>query len=384
MGRELSTAFGIYVHWPYCAAKCPYCDFNSHVRESPDEERWANAIARELRSVAALQGKARPPVESVFFGGGTPSLMSGKALAIVLDAIASHWIVSPQVEITLEANPNSVEQARFRDYHAAGVGRVSIGVQALDDASLKFLGRLHDAEEAKAAVRLASKIFPRVSFDLIYARPKQTEGEWRRELQDALAFGTEHLSLYQLTIEKGTAFETLARQGKLQTPKEELAADLFETTQELCESAGLPAYEISNHAVRGAESRHNLLYWRYEDYAGVGPGAHGRLTLDGVRTATVAERLPERWLRKVEREGSSLAKEEIAPAAAAREQLLMVLRLREGLDVESYRRKWGGSLPKERIDALSRNGLIQCENGRLCATPRGRLLLNSVVAELAV
>jgi oxygen-independent coproporphyrinogen-3 oxidase len=309
--------------------------------------------------------------------------MSGKALASVLDAIAAHWNVSSQAEITLEANPNSVEQERFRDYRAAGVDRVSIGVQALDDASLKFLGRLHSAEEAKAAVKLASGIFPRVSFDLIYARPKQTQDEWRRELTEALAFGTEHLSLYQLTIEKGTAFETLARQGKLQTPNEDLAADIFEMTQELCEGAGLPAYEISNHAFEGAEARHNLLYWRYEDYAGVGPGAHGRLTIDGARMATEAERLPERWLRKVESEGSSLAREEITPPAAAREHLLMALRLREGLDIAAYQSQWGGLLSKERIAALTENGLIACEDGHLCATQRGRLLLNSLVAELA-
>jgi putative oxygen-independent coproporphyrinogen III oxidase len=379
----LSSAFGIYVHWPYCAAKCPYCDFNSHIRENLDELRWAGAVARELQSVASLQGSVRPTVESIFFGGGTPSLMSGKALALVLDAIASHWTVSPNAEVTLEANPNSVEQSRFWDYRAAGVGRVSIGVQALDDAPLKFLGRLHNAEEAKAAIKLASKIFPRVSFDLIYARPKQTRDEWQDELREALAFGTEHLSLYQLTIEKGTAFETLTRQGKLIPPNEESATDLFETTQELCEGAGLPAYEISNHATKGAEARHNLLYWRYEDYAGVGPGAHGRLTLGGVRTATEAERLPERWLRKVESEGSSLTREELAPVDAAREHLLMALRLREGLDVASYQRRWGEALSKERVDALIRSGLLSLENGRLAATPRGRLVLNSMIAELA-
>ncbi len=379
----MNAAFGIYVHWPYCAAKCPYCDFNSHVRAAPDERRWANAISRELESVVALLGSARAEVKTIFFGGGTPSLMSGEALGSVLEAIAAHWNISPQVEITLEANPNSVEQARFHDYRAAGVNRVSIGVQALDDSSLKFLGRLHSAKEAKAAVSLAAGVFPRVSFDLIYARPKQTHDEWRRELAEALSFGTEHISLYQLTIEKGTAFETLSRQGKLKTPSEESAADFFEITQEACERAGLPAYEISNHAREGAEARHNLLYWRYEDYAGVGPGAHGRLNLAGVRTATQAVRLPERWLRKVETEGSSLEREEIVPADAAREHLLMALRLREGLDLAAYERQWGGALSHERVEALARDGLIACETGRLCATPRGRLLLNSVVAELA-
>ncbi|MEE8439007.1 MAG: radical SAM family heme chaperone HemW [Micropepsaceae bacterium] len=379
----MSAAFGIYVHWPYCAAKCPYCDFNSHVRDGPDETRWAKAITCELDSVAELQGKDRPDLTSIFFGGGTPSLMSGKAVATVLDAIAANWSVSPQTEITLEANPNSVEQSRFRDYRAAGVNRVSIGVQALDDLSLKFLGRLHSAEEAKAAVKLGMEIFPRVSFDLIYARPKQTLEDWRRELSEALSFGTEHLSLYQLTIEKGTAFETLFRQGKLDIPKEDCAADLFEATQGLCEDAGLPAYEISNHARKDAEARHNLLYWRYQDYAGVGPGAHGRLNLDGTRTATQAERLPERWLRKVEDEGSSLVVEKIAPHDAAREHLLMSLRLREGLDVAAYKRQWGSTPSPEKVRELEDGGLLWFEHGRLLTTPRGRLLLNSVVAELA-
>lgn len=224
------SAFGIYVHWPYCAAKCPYCDFNSHVRETVDESRWAKAIARELLSVAELQNGARPEVSSIFFGGGTPSLMSGQAVASVLDSIAAHWAIADDAEITLEANPNSVEQKRFRDYRAAGINRVSIGVQALDDPSLKFLGRLHGAKEAKSVVKFASDIFPRVSFDLIYARPGQTSKEWKRELKEALSFGTEHLSLYQLTIEKGTAFDTLFRQGKLAVPSDKTAVDLFEIT----------------------------------------------------------------------------------------------------------------------------------------------------------
>jgi len=353
------------------------------VRSSPDETRWANAIIRELDAVTELQKSTRPKVVSVFFGGGTPSLISGKALSRVLDAIAARWRVTPDAEITLEANPNSVEQSRFRDYRAAGVNRVSIGVQSLDDSSLKFLGRLHSADEAKEAVKLSTVIFPRVSFDLIYARPKQTLLEWQQELGAALSFGTEHLSLYQLTIEKGTAFHTLSRQGKLKIPNEDLAVDLFEMTQEICEGAGLPAYEISNHAREGAEARHNLLYWRYEDYAGVGPGAHGRLSLNGIRTATCAERLPESWLRKVETEGSSLAMEKVALQDAAREHLLMALRLREGLDIAAYQAQWRDTLSQERIAALRENGMITCEDGRLCTTPRGRLLLNSVVAELA-
>jgi oxygen-independent coproporphyrinogen-3 oxidase len=345
--------------------------------------RWADAIARELEAFAEIQGHARPALTSVFFGGGTPSLMSGKAMAKVLGAIAARWTILPQTEITLEANPNSVEQTRFRDYRAAGVNRVSIGVQALDDASLKFLGRLHGAREAREAVKLGAKIFPRVSFDLIYARPEQTLVEWRRELTEALSFGTEHLSLYQLTIEQGTHFETLARQGKLLTPGEDLAADLFEMTQEICESAGLPAYEISNHARTGAEARHNLLYWRYHDYAGIGPGAHGRLTLDSARLATQAERLPERWLRAVEDKGSSLTIENLAPQDAAREHLLMALRLREGLDVVAYKRQWGDTRLSEKIGPLENAGLLRFEHGRIRTTSRGRLLLNSVISALA-
>ena len=377
------SGFGIYVHWPFCAAKCPYCDFNSHVRESIDEARWAKAIASELAQVSALQGTARPRVESIFFGGGTPSLMSGRATASVLDAIARFWPMSPEVEITLEANPNSVEQGRFRDYRAAGVNRVSIGVQALDDEALKALGRLHDAGEARAAIRLALSIFPRASFDLIYARPRQTVAAWRRELADALAFGTEHLSLYQLTIEQGTQFATLARQGKLIVPGDEEAAALYEATQEMCSAAGLAAYEISNHALAGAESRHNLIYWRYGDYAGVGPGAHGRLTVEGVRVATETERLPERWIAAVERDGHALRRTDIGRTEAAREHLLMNLRLSEGVDLTAYEARWGMMPDPDRIAELAAQGLVSLDRGRLKATPRGRLVLNAIIAELA-
>ena len=377
------SAFGIYVHWPFCAAKCPYCDFNSHVRERYDENRWAAAIGRELEAVARLQAANRPEVASIFFGGGTPSLMSGQAVAAVLDAIAGLWRVTPGAEITLEANPNSVEQARFRDYRAAGVNRVSIGVQALEDDALKGLGRLHDAEEAKAAIRLGLSIFPRASFDLIYARPHQSRESWAAELRQALEFGTEHLSLYQLTIEQGTAYASLARQGKLLLPDEDQAAELYELTQEICGAAGLPAYEVSNHARPGAESRHNLTYWRYGDYAGVGPGAHGRLTLSERRLATQAERLPERWLAEVEQKGTSLILSEISPGEAAREHLLMGVRLSEGIDIEAYRARWGRAPSARRISRLGELGLVQMQEGRLAATPRGRLVLNAVIAELS-
>ncbi len=375
--------FAVYVHWPFCTAKCPYCDFNSHVRERYDEGRWAAGIAKELAAVAGLQGDRRPEVTSVFFGGGTPSLMGGAAAARVLDAIATHWTVSSDAEITLEANPNSVEQARFRDYRAAGVNRVSIGVQALDDRALKALGRLHGVDEAKAAIRLAQSVFPRVSFDLIYARPEQSREDWATELDQALSFGTEHLSVYQLTIEHGTAYATLARQGKLHLPGEDSAAELYEMTQEITDRAGLPAYEVSNHARLGAESRHNLTYWRYGDYAGVGPGAHGRLTISERRLATLAERLPEHWLASVEEKGSSLTLTEIPSFEAAQENLLMHVRLTEGVDISTYRARWGRAPSSDRIARLQELGLVTLTDDRLAATPRGRLVLNSIIATLA-
>ena len=375
------SGFGIYVHWPYCAAKCPYCDFNSHVRERFSEARWSDAILRELEFAAGMQTD-RPQVESVFFGGGTPSLMSGRAVARVLDGIAGLWTIAENVEITLEANPNSVEQERFRDYRAAGVNRVSIGVQALDASALKALGRLHGVEEARDAVRLAQSIFPRSSFDLIYARPHQAPEDWRRELKDALAFGTEHLSLYQLTIEPGTAYATLARQGKLAVPDEDAAAQLYDVTEDVCTAAGLASYEVSNYAKPGAESRHNLVYWRYGDYAGVGPGAHGRLTLEGRRIATEAERLPEKWLAAVEARGSSLARADIS-AEAPREHLLMGLRLAEGIDLAAYRERWRVVPSPSRIGELGDAGLVTIVAGRLSTTARGRLVLNAVIAQLA-
>jgi putative oxygen-independent coproporphyrinogen III oxidase len=375
------SGFGIYVHWPYCAAKCPYCDFNSHVRDAFSETRWSDAILSELDFVARLQSE-RPSVASVFFGGGTPSLMSGRAVGRVLDGIAELWPTAEDVEITLEANPNSVEQERFRDYRAAGVNRVSIGVQSLDGAALKALGRLHGVDEAKNAIKLAQQIFPRSSFDLIYARPDHTPEAWAHELKEALAFGTEHLSLYQLTIEPGTAYATLARQGKLIVPDEDAAAALYDVTETLCAASGFASYEVSNYARPGAESRHNLVYWRYGDYAGVGPGAHGRLTLDGRRMATEAERLPEKWLAAVEQRGRSIAFTDIS-TEAAREHLLMGLRLAEGIDLAAYRARWKVTPSSSRIADLSANGLITIEGARLRTTARGRLVLNAVIAQLA-
>lgn len=377
-------SFGVYIHWPFCAAKCPYCDFNSHVRAQFDESAWASGIARELEYIASRQGAERPTVETIFFGGGTPSLMGGKSAGAVLDTIARLWPLAPNIEITLESNPASADAQRFRDYRAAGINRLSLGVQALNDADLKALGRLHDVLEAKAALALAMKTFPRVSLDLIYARPAQTVAQWREELCQALAFGTEHLSLYQLTIEPTTPFATSARTGALKIPDDDTAAALYETTQELTDAAGVPAYEISNHARSGAECRHNLLYWRYGSYAGVGPGAHGRLQLGERRVATSSERLPERWQERVATSGHGFVEEtEISSADAAREHLLMNLRLREGLDLAAYESRWGISLDRARMESLASNGFVTLANDRLAATAKGRMVLNSVIAELA-
>jgi putative oxygen-independent coproporphyrinogen III oxidase len=376
-------SFGIYIHWPFCAAKCPYCDFNSHVRSEIDEAAWARAIVHELEWTAKLQGSTRPQVESIFFGGGTPSLLRGETVASVIDAIARLWPASKNVEITLESNPASAESRRFRDYRLAGVNRLSLGVQALDDATLKFLGRLHNVQEAKAALAMACRTFERVSFDLIYACPHQSLDTWREELSQALAFGTEHLSLYQLTIEEGTPFAHFARNGMLSPPEEEHAAALYELTQELTGAAGLPAYEISNHARPGEECRHNVIYWRYQDYAGVGPGAHGRLTIGGRRVATVCEKLPERWREKVAQSGNGLAEMfDVVPEDAAREHLLTSLRLAEGLDLADYRARWDADIDTAQAAALSAEGLLCCNGTQLQATAKGRLVLNAVVQSL--
>jgi oxygen-independent coproporphyrinogen-3 oxidase len=377
------SGFGIYVHWPFCAAKCPYCDFNSHVRSEIDEAGWVDAIGHELADVAALQSDRRPNVEAIFFGGGTPSLMRGASVAATLEVIAKHWTLDPNIEITLESNPASADASRFRDYRAAGVNRLSLGIQALNDSDLKLLGRLHNTAEAKSAIRLALSTFERTSFDLIYARPDQTVDEWKTELNEALAFGTEHLSLYQLTIEPATPFATLARTGALKIPDEDRAVALYEATQEVSEAAGLPAYEISNHARAGAQSRHNLIYWRYGDYAGVGPGAHGRLVLDEKRMATACEKLPERWREMVLRDGHGFTQTPISDEEAAREHLLMNLRLTEGLDISAYKTRWNIALDEARIDSLAEDRLLERDGAIVRATPNGRLVLNSVIAALA-
>lgn len=379
-----AVPFGIYVHWPFCAAKCPYCDFNSHVRAAVDEEGWIDALVRELEWTAQSQGADRPIVSTMFFGGGTPSLMSGTSVGRAIDTVARLWRTANDVEITLEANPASADAARFADYRAAGVNRLSLGMQALNDKDLKMLGRLHNVAEAKAALALAMQNFSRVSLDLIYARPDQTVAQWRDELREALAFGTEHLSLYQLTIEPATPFAQLHRSGALRTPEEELAAALYEATQEMTEAANRPAYEVSNHARPGAESRHNLLYWRYGAYAGVGPGAHGRLDLGGKRYATVTEKLPERWREKVLQAGRGVAEmDEVPEQDAAREHLLMNLRLSEGIDLSAFRARWHTAPDARRISDLASDGLVALRDGVLTATPRGRLVLNSVIAALA-
>jgi putative oxygen-independent coproporphyrinogen III oxidase len=378
------AAFGVYVHWPFCLSKCPYCDFNSHVRHAPiDEDRFVRAFAREIETTAARSGTRE--VTSIFLGGGTPSLMQPSTVGAILDAIGKHWRVAPDVEVTLEANPTSVEATRFRGYRAAGVNRVSLGVQALDDASLKALGRLHTAREALDAVAIARQAFDRYSFDLIYARPGQSPSMWVSELKQAIAEAAEHLSLYQLTIEEGTPFFGLHAAGKLQTPDEATARALYDVTQDVCNAAGLPAYEISNHARAGAECRHNLVYWRGDEYAGIGPGAHGRLDIDGVRHATATEKRPEAWLMRVETNGNGVVTDDLLNSEErADEFLLMGLRLAEGIDPRRYAALSGRPLDPHRIALLREEGAITVDaNGRLRVTKAGFPVLDAVVADLA-
>ncbi|MBW6527294.1 radical SAM family heme chaperone HemW [Sphingomonas sp. RHCKR7] len=370
------SALALYVHWPFCVSKCPYCDFNSHVRAAVDQEAWREALLADLAHEAAMLPGRR--LGSIFFGGGTPSLMPPATVAAVIQAATAAWAPLPDLEVTLEANPSSVEAARFADLAAAGVNRVSLGLQALDDAALCFLGRAHDVAEALGALDVAQRHFARVSTDLIYARPDQSLAAWEAELAQALGFGTEHLSLYQLTIEPGTRFHTEAAAGRLTIPDGDAAADLFEATRAITAAAGLPAYEVSNHARPGAESRHNLAYWRYRDYAGVGPGAHGRRQA----SATQRHRKPENWLGAVARNGHGLVTEEpLAPEARAREALLMGLRLGEGVDLARVARVTG--LAVEAIvdgDAIAAlPGLVARDGDRLRVTEAGILLLDSIL-----
>jgi len=381
---ENEQAFGVYVHWPFCLSKCPYCDFNSHVRrEAIDEPRWIRAFAAEI-AVTAARISSRT-VSSIFFGGGTPSLMRPATVDAVLDAVARHWRLADDVEITLEANPTSVEAERFRGYRVAGVNRVSLGVQALDDGVLLALGRTHSAREALDAVAIARAAFDRYSFDLIYARPQQTVEQWSSELRSALAQAGEHVSLYQLTIEPETPYAQLHAAGKLPVPDKDTARALFEVTQEICAAQGLPAYEISNHARAGGECRHNLIYWRGHEYAGIGPGAHGRLDIAGDRHATATEKRPEAWLARVEQSGDGLVSDEILTLAErADEFLLMGLRLAEGIDPNRYEQIAGRSLQTKRIAFLHQHGFVETtRGGRLRATPTGMPVLDSVVADLA-
>ncbi len=380
----MKTAFGVYVHWPFCLSKCPYCDFNSHVRHAAiDEARHVRAFVAEIAATAArVPGRT---VSTIFFGGGTPSLMQPATVGAILDAIAKHWTMAPDVEVTLEANPTSVEATRFRGYRAAGVNRVSLGVQALDDAELKALGRLHSAQEALDAVAIARKAFERYSFDLIYARPGQTPLAWMGELKRAIAEAAEHLSLYQLTIEQDTPFAALHAAGKLVTPDEDVARTLYDTTQEVCSAAGLPAYEISNHARPGAECRHNLVYWRGHEYAGIGPGAHGRLDIAGERRATATERRPEAWLMRVEALGHGVVTDEtLSHVEIADEFLMMGLRLAEGIDPARYEQLAGRALDPRRIAILREEGAVEVTpEGRLRVTQSGFPVLDAVVADLA-
>ena len=371
----MSEALALYVHWPFCVSKCPYCDFNSHVRESVDQDRWRDALLAELAHEARVAPKR--PLTSIFFGGGTPSLMPPATVAALLESAERHWGFAPNIEITLEANPSSVEAARFADLAAVGVNRVSLGLQALNDAALHFLGRAHDVAEGLAALDTAQRAFDRVSFDLIYALPGQSAEAWQAMLERALGFGTGHLSLYQLTIEPGTRFAAMAARGELVPTDPDFGADLFELTRAVTAAAGLPAYEISNHARPGEESRHNLTYWRYGDYIGVGPGAHGRRS--GVATARI--RKPENWLAELDRSGHGIELEEtLPPETRARETLVMGLRLEEGLPLDRV----DGAIDRAAVERLAGLGLIEQNDTRLRVTAPGMLLLDAILAEIAV
>lgn len=375
--------FALYVHWPFCQSKCPYCDFNSHVASAVDQSRWTAALQREIRRLAVeTPGRV---LTSVFFGGGTPSLMEPATVSGILDVASEAWGIPQGCEITLEANPGSVEVARFQGYAAAGVNRVSLGIQALNDPDLGRLGRLHSAAEAVSAIRVAQACFQRVSLDLIYARQDQTLPEWEAELRQALEFGTEHLSLYQLTIEEGTAFARRHAAGGLHgLPDEDRSVDLFLATREICGAAGLPAYEVSNHARPGAEARHNLVYWRGGDYAGVGPGAHGRLTIGGRRQATECHKAPGKWLSEAEAGSGEAPRQALTARDQVLEYLLMGLRLRDGIDVSRLARLWGDRpLPTiwKEVEDL---GLVRSSpSGQLTVTDQGTLLLNSVLGSMA-
>jgi len=378
----LAGGFGLYVHWPFCAAKCPYCDFNSHVTAQIDQAAWLEAYRIEIERISAeTPGRV---LRSIFFGGGTPSLMEPEVVDGVISAARAAWGFTNDIEITLEANPSSVERGRFAGYADAGVNRLSMGVQALNDHDLRRLGRLHSVAEARAAFEVARGCFPRVSFDLIYARQDQSRGAWAAELREALAMAVDHLSLYQLSIEEGTAFGARAAAGGLRgLPSDDLSADMYLETQDILGAAGMPAYEVSNHARDDAESRHNLIYWRQGDWAGVGPGAHGRLTIDGVRWATEAHRAPGAWLAAVRSGSGELPRSALPMEEQATEYLLMSMRLAEGMDILRYERLAGRRLDPARVVALADMGMVESDGRRLRTTGAGRPLLNAILRELA-
>ncbi len=375
--------FGLYVHWPFCEAKCPYCDFNSHVSRNIDQKQWLNSYLSELRRSAAETSDR--VLNTIFFGGGTPSLMNPETVAAVIDEARALWRPANDMEITLEANPGSVEAGRFAAYRDAGVNRISMGVQALNDEDLRRLGRIHTVAEARAAFDTARKCFDRVSFDLIYARQHQTLDAWRAELTEALSMAVDHLSLYQLTIEDGTAFGDRYAVGKLRgLPEDDSAADMYLATQEICEAHGLPAYEVSNHARPGAESRHNLIYWRYGDYVGIGPGAHGRITLDGQKYATETKLSPAAWLKAVDAGSGEVMRSALSSQDQANEYLMLGLRVTEGLDVDRFNTLSEQSLSEDKINDLGEIGMVYQKDGRLIATKDGRAVLNSVIRELLI
>jgi putative oxygen-independent coproporphyrinogen III oxidase len=376
------AGFGLYIHWPFCQSKCPYCDFNSHVASRIDQTRWLTAFQAEIDRIGVLtEGRI---LNTVFFGGGTPSLMDASTVQGILDRVRSTWTLANDVEITLEANPGSVEAARFDGYATAGVNRVSLGIQSLDPEDLRRLGRMHSVDEAAKAIAIAQSTFDRVSIDLIYARQNQTLGAWRDELHRALDFGTSHLSLYQLTIEDGTVFGQMHAKNLLKgLPEEDLSADMFELTQEITRDAGLPAYEVSNHARSGDESRHNLIYWRMGDYAGIGPGAHGRLTLESGRFATEAERQPTPWLdRTLNRPGSAETTERLAAEDRAAEYLMFALRLKEGASVSRFEALAGSPLSPTGLAEMSDLGLLHRDGDVLKTTESGVMMLNGILRAL--
>ncbi|WIY27564.1 radical SAM family heme chaperone HemW [Parasedimentitalea psychrophila] len=373
--------FGLYVHWPFCQAKCPYCDFNSHVTANVDQKKWVKAYISELKRHAQLVPNR--VLNAIFFGGGTPSLMQPETVAAVIEAARDIWPFANDIEITLEANPGSVEAGRFAGYRDGGVNRISMGIQALNDEDLRRLGRIHSVAEAQAAFETARNCFDRVSFDLIYARQGQTLKDWQQELNQALSMAIDHLSLYQLTIEDGTAFGDRYARGKLRNlPTDDAAADMYHATQEICTDHGMPAYEVSNHARAGAESRHNLIYWRYGDYVGIGPGAHGRLTLNGHRYATESLRAPGAWLQAVGEGTGDCVNVTLAPDEYSAEHLMMGMRLVEGIDMSRYAQLAGHPLPQDKVQDLLQLGMVVQSGTILRATDQGRAVLNAVLREL--